>query len=93
MAITAPRTTKKEPESPWPSTPARYPPRSAFARRGTSAIPPTSPFEEKQPIELQGDIPSPIGEQKGCPLASRCPHCTERCRQECPHLKDQGDGH
>lgn len=58
-----------------------------------SAIPPTSPFEEKQPIELQGDIPSPIGEQKGCPLASRCPHCTERCRQECPRLKDQGDGH
>ena len=58
-----------------------------------SAVPPTSPFEKKKQIVLEGDIPSPIGDRVGCPLASRCPHCTDRCRCECPELKDQGDGH
>ena len=52
-----------------------------------SAIPPSSPFEEKEQIELKGDIPSPIGRQPGCPLASRCQHCTQRCRTERPELK------
>ena len=58
-----------------------------------SAIPPESPFEKRERVTLEGDIPSPIGEQKGCPLAGRCPNCMERCRQEIPQLKDQGDGH
>ena len=58
-----------------------------------SAIPPASPFEKKEKIELKGDIPSPIGERKGCPLASRCPHCTERCKEECPSLQQREDGH
>ena len=58
-----------------------------------SAIPPTSPFEEKNTIALTGDIPSPIGDMKGCPLASRCPHCTERCRTEHPALVEARPGH
>ena len=53
-----------------------------------SAIPPSSPFEKKQRIELKGDKPSPIGRQPGCPLASRCPHCTQRCKEERPQLKE-----
>ncbi|MCR3922852.1 MAG: ATP-binding cassette domain-containing protein, partial [Firmicutes bacterium] len=35
-----------------------------------SAIPPESPFEKTQKIEVKGEIPSPIGEQIGCPYAS-----------------------
>lgn len=58
-----------------------------------SAIPPLSPFEEKERIVLTGEIPSPIGDQIGCPLSGRCPKCTERCRSEIPVLKDTGDGH
>lgn len=58
-----------------------------------SAIPPSSPFEKKQRIELEGDIPSPIGRQPGCPLASRCPHCAERCRVERPPLKAVDGAH
>ena len=64
-----------------------------YTRALLSAAPPSSPFEEKKTIELKGDIPSPIGDQVGCPLASRCPHCTDRCRQECPSLKEQEPGH
>ena len=58
-----------------------------------SAIPPESPFEKKERIVLKGEIPSPIGDQIGCPLAGRCPNCTERCTKETPELKDTGDGH
>ena len=58
-----------------------------------SAIPPESPFEKRERIVLKGEIPSPIGEQKGCPLAGRCRFCKERCRNEMPGLCDRGDGH
>ncbi|MGN0399748.1 MAG: ABC transporter ATP-binding protein [Blautia sp.] len=58
-----------------------------------SAIPPESPFEKRERIVLKGEIPSPIGEQRGCPLAGRCPSCMERCRNEMPQLKDTGEGH
>ena len=58
-----------------------------------SAIPPESPLEKKERIVLKGDIPSPIGDQIGCPLAGRCPNCMGRCKKEIPQLKDQGNGH
>ena len=58
-----------------------------------SAVPPMSPFEHKTQIELKGDIPSPIGKREGCPLASRCPHCMERCHKERPVMKEQRPGH
>ena len=58
-----------------------------------SAIPPESPFEKKERIVLKGEIPSPIGDQIGCPLAGRCPNCMECCTKEIPELHDVGDGH
>ena len=64
-----------------------------YTRALLSSIPPESPFEKKQRIVLKGEIPSPIGDQVGCPLAGRCPNCTERCTREIPKLNDTGDGH
>ena len=58
-----------------------------------SAIPAESPFTKKQEIELKGEIPSPIGERKGCPLASRCFACMERCHRETPALTEVKEGH
>lgn len=58
-----------------------------------SAIPPESPFQNRERIVLKGDIPSPIGEQVGCPLAGRCPKCMERCRTQQPQLNEVKDGH
>lgn len=58
-----------------------------------SAIPAESPFEEKKEIVLKGEIPSPIGEMKGCLLASRCSECTEKCRQITPALTEVKSGH
>ncbi len=58
-----------------------------------SAIPPQSPFEKRERIVLKGEIPSPIGEQTGCPLAGRCSFCMDKCRREMPELHPMGEGH
>jgi len=58
-----------------------------------SAIPPESPFEKMERIVLKGEIPSPIGDLRGCPLAGRCPYASERCSREEPALYDAGNGH
>ncbi len=38
------------------------------------------------PVELKGEIPSPLNPPPGCAFASRCPLVTERCRRETPPL-------
>ena len=58
-----------------------------------SAIPKESPFEKKERIVLKGEIPSPIGDQIGCPLAGRCPHSKEECKNNIPQLKEVEKGH
>lgn len=64
-----------------------------YTRALFSAIPPVSPFEQKETIELTGEIPSPLNMPPGCPFGNRCPHCTEECRKKVPELKDLGNGH
>ena len=68
-------------------------PMHPYTKALLSAIPPESPFQKKERIVLHGEIPSPIGDQVGCPLAGRCPYCTDRCKTELPELKDRGDRH
>ena len=58
-----------------------------------SAIPPESPFEQTEEIHLEGEISSPVGEMKGCPLANRCPFATDRCRNERPQLEEVKPNH
>ena len=65
----------------------------SYKKHATICPSPESPFDKKERLPLTGDIPSPIGDQVGCPLAGRCPHCTERCKKEIPKLVDTGDGH
>ncbi len=49
------------------------------------------PGEKIMPLE--GEIPSPLDLPKGCPFASRCEHCTDRCINEKPQLKEIEHGH
>jgi peptide/nickel transport system ATP-binding protein len=37
---------------------------------------------------VKGEIPSPIDPPSGCHFHPRCPHATERCRVECPVLRE-----
>lgn len=57
-----------------------------------SAIPPESPMEQKERIVLSGEVPSPIGDRVGCPLANRCPKAIGRCQVEIPKLMPHGEG-
>ena len=60
-----------------------------------SAVPIPDPdvTRARQRILLEGDIPSPLNPPTGCRFHTRCPHATERCRQEQPKLKEIGSGH
>lgn len=58
-----------------------------------SAIPPENPFERHPEMKLEGEIPSPVGKQVGCPLAGRCPNATERCHRERPALVEVEENH
>ncbi|MEM7125309.1 MAG: oligopeptide/dipeptide ABC transporter ATP-binding protein [Chloroflexota bacterium] len=39
-----------------------------------------------QPIQLDGEVPSPIHTPPGCYFASRCPHVMDHCREMSPEL-------
>ena len=60
-----------------------------------SAVPIPDPdvTRQRQRILLEGEIPSPLNPPGGCRFHTRCPHATDRCRQEQPVLKEQSPGH
>ena len=60
-----------------------------------SAVPIPDPdvTRGRQRILLEGEIPSPLNPPSGCRFHTRCPHATDRCRQEQPGLKEQSPGH
>ena len=45
----------------------------------------------KQRIVLKGELPSPLDPPSGCVFSTRCPHVTERCKQERPPLREVAD--
>ena len=58
-----------------------------------SAIPKRDPFEHKQRIHLDGDVPNPADPPKGCPFHDRCPRCMEVCKSELPVTREVSPGH
>jgi dipeptide transport system ATP-binding protein len=43
--------------------------------------------KKRERIVLRGELPSPLNPPAGCAFHTRCPHATERCRQELPALR------
>ena len=58
-----------------------------------SAIPLPDPSRKAAPKILEGDLPSPYNPPTGCRFHTSCEHCTARCKEEAPVLKDMGGGH
>jgi oligopeptide/dipeptide ABC transporter ATP-binding protein len=60
-----------------------------------SAIPIPDPKENaaRQPLVLEGDVPSPIDPPPACRFHTRCPWATEICSRVEPPLVDYGNGH
>jgi dipeptide transport system ATP-binding protein len=44
----------------------------------------------RQRIVLKGELPSPLNPPAGCVFSTRCPHVTDRCKQERPLLREVG---
>jgi oligopeptide transport system ATP-binding protein len=59
-----------------------------------SAVPIPDPKveAERQPLVLEGDVPSPVNPPPACHFHTRCPWATEICSQDEPPLADYGDG-
>jgi oligopeptide/dipeptide ABC transporter, ATP-binding protein, C-terminal domain len=60
-----------------------------------SAVPIPDPQKSRsrQRIVLQGDIPSPMADIRGCKFHSRCPYATDKCTEEIPVLKEVAPEH
>ena len=46
-----------------------------------SAIPSVDPLHPMSPVQLKGEITSPIDPKPGCRFAARCPYADEQCSQ------------
>ncbi len=61
-----------------------------------SAVPIPDPVveEQRKPIILAGDLPSPANPPQGCRFHTRCPYVQPtRCRDEAPPLRELTPGH
>jgi oligopeptide transport system ATP-binding protein len=60
-----------------------------------SAIPIPDPRENaaREPIVLEGDVPSPANPPDACRFHTRCPYATDICTELEPELIDYGNGH
>jgi oligopeptide/dipeptide ABC transporter ATP-binding protein len=70
-------------------------PRHPYTVALLSAIPLPDPRENaaREPLVLEGDVPSPIDPPPACRFHTRCPRATEICRRVEPPLVDYGNGH
>ncbi|WPH20989.1 peptide ABC transporter ATP-binding protein [Variovorax paradoxus] len=53
----------------------------------TQALLASTPGLSSQRIVLKGELPSPLDPPTGCVFNTRCPHATQRCREERPLLR------
>jgi oligopeptide transport system ATP-binding protein len=60
-----------------------------------SAVPIPDPNENRarEPLVLEGDVPSPANPPPACRFHTRCPHATDICSEVEPELIDYGHGH
>jgi oligopeptide transport system ATP-binding protein len=60
-----------------------------------SAIPIPDPKTNRarEPLVLEGDVPSPADPPAACRFHTRCPYATEICSEVEPQLVDHGGGH
>jgi oligopeptide transport system ATP-binding protein len=70
-------------------------PRHPYTRALLSAVPIPDPFveETREPIILEGEVPSPLNPPSGCTFYPRCPKAEQECKDNIPPLKEVGGGH
>jgi dipeptide transport system ATP-binding protein len=62
-------------------------PAHPYTKALLASTPSTEPKRRASRQTLRGEIPSPLDPPAGCAFHTRCPHATDRCRSERPHLR------
>ena len=70
-----------------------YQPLHPYTQALISAIPKTSPKDDKNRIILSGEVPTAANPPSGCKFHTRCKYATEKCRQEIPQDIEVEPGH
>lgn len=68
-------------------------PEHPYTQALLSAVPVPDPTVKKKHVLLKGDLPSNTKPPTGCLFHTRCPHCTEKCKTECPKMREIRPGH
>lgn len=64
-----------------------------YTRALLSAVPIPDPTHERNRVILKGDLPSPVTPPSGCLFHTRCPYCTEQCKEKVPELRNLAENH
>jgi peptide/nickel transport system ATP-binding protein len=65
-------------------------PQHPYTRALLSAVPPADPLAEHKPVQLAGEIPTPIDPPRGCAFHPRCPLAQPICVEVPPPAYDHG---
>jgi oligopeptide/dipeptide ABC transporter ATP-binding protein len=66
-------------------------PRHPYSRALLSNTLPVGDEERPgEPLQIGGEVPTPVDVKPGCRFASRCPYVFDRCRVETPALAARG---
>lgn len=70
-------------------------PQHPYTQALLSAIPIPDPVREQErvPLLLEGDLPSPANPPAGCRFSTRCPLVQDICREVPPPLEEKSPGH
>ena len=68
-------------------------PKHPYTKALLSSVPELNPQNKKDPIKLQGELPSPEDLPQGCKFHTRCPFVMEECKTKTSPQKDFSDTH
>ncbi len=68
-------------------------PMHPYTKALLSSVPELNPQNKKEPIKLQGELPSPENLPLGCKFHTRCPFVMEDCKTKTPTQKDFSNTH
>lgn len=68
-------------------------PAHPYTRGLIAAAPIPDPDAKPLPLQITGDLPSPVNPPPGCRFSTRCPSATELCRSVEPIIEKIGEDH
>ena len=68
-------------------------PKHPYTKALLSAVPELNPQENKEKIQLTGELPSPENLPQGCKFHTRCPYAMDKCKCKKPNTIEFPQSH